>query len=203
MLINNHISKETGEPYKNLREIYDDAMSELTLIKPDLLNIYNDDDMYLPNHISEGVNGYLRANANGQIAYKPKQSYVLDYNKSIYLNENVHEQSIFVEFKHVLKYGFYDDVSQHMKWILPLNDNNKILIDPSGLPTYIYVWNQDIPTYKISGRHDDKTTTFEENFKAYRRFSNDHNSVLRPLSQEEMSKWLDFGWYFPTNDLPY
>src|SRR6188472_2538309 len=71
ILVNNHLSLITKKPYTTLGEIYNDAIK---FIPEDahLVTFTDDDDIYLENHVEEGVKGYLRG---GVKAYKPRRSY--------------------------------------------------------------------------------------------------------------------------------
>lgn len=175
ILINNHLNLKTKQPYKTLGEIYNDA---ITFIPDDvqLVNFMDDDDIYLPNHIEEGVKGYIR---NAVKAYKPKKSYY-KHGKRLDLMENVLEPSIFVEKSHILEYGFGDEsVAQHHQWLRPLELSSQIKADPDGIPTYICDWSQEIATYKTSGNPKNP-----KNFETYTQFSKDvGDGIITPCSQ--------------------
>ena len=189
ILINNNISKETGNPYSNLGEIYRDVLHYIP--ETDLITFMDDDDQYIPNHITEGINGYLRAKLQKKIAYKPKYSY-FKYDGKISVTENTLEPSIFVESSHIKEWGFSDKTTeQHLQWVDPLVKENKILVDAYGKPTLIYDWSSPTPTFKTSGDPNNP-----ENFNNYRNFSKDFgDGILSPLSKKEMEKYESSSLY--------
>lgn len=158
VLVNNSRSLSTGKPYSTLGEIYNDA---ITFIPEDvhLVNFADDDDIYLEDHVQEGVNGYLRG---GLKAYKPRKSWYKQKNR-IDLVENVLEPSIFVELSHIKEYGFgLESVAQHHKWLNPLVENQEIFVD-NGKSTYICDWSGELATFKTSGNHTNNFRNYEKN----------------------------------------
>lgn len=186
ILINYHISLETGEKYKNLGEIYRDAI-QFVPDDIDIISMLDDDDVYLPNHISEGVKGYLKAKEQGKIAYKPAKSYYRDANGT-QLTSNTLEPSIFVEAQHIKKYGFSDTTTeQHLQWVNPLIKEEKILVDPEGVPTLIYDWSHPMPTFKTSGDCHNPN-----NFNNYRQHSQQFgDGILSPLPMNTIKKYYN------------
>lgn len=181
ILINQHLDSRTGEPYTNLGAIYNDAIKHI----PEdvvLLNMADDDDIFLPNHISEGVHGYQRAKALNPNckAYKPQFSY---YNHAGGVAKmcNVMEPSIFVEVSHIKEYGFHDNtINQHHKWLDGLGSN--ILTDPEGISTLVYDWNTVVPVWKTSGDPQNP-----ENFNNYTKNSQDHGDrIITPIENCEI-----------------
>lgn len=186
-LVNQHISDRTGEPYTNLGDIYNDAIKHVS-DTTDLIVHWDDDDIFLPNHLYEGINGYEKANTFSKDAYKPAKSYYR-HPRGIELMSNTLEPSIFVDFSHVLKHGYSTSTTdQHLQWVNPLVYEQKILVDDSGTPTLIYNWGDtDIPTFKTSGN-----AGHPNNFNNYRNFSQDHGDrILTPWSKEDVQKYYD------------
>jgi glycosyltransferase involved in cell wall biosynthesis len=164
ILVNNFLNLTTGKPYKTLGEIYNDAITFIPK-DVDLVNFMDDDDIYLPNHVEEGVKGYIRS---GLKAYKPKKSY-FKHGKGIDLMDNVLEPSIFIQASHIKEYGFGDEsVAHHHKWLRPLELQSQIISDKDGVPTYICDWSQEIPTYKTSGNPSNP-----RNFEVYSEYTRD------------------------------
>jgi hypothetical protein len=175
MLVNNHISMNTGKPYQTLGEIYSDILSILPA-EAEVVNFMDDDDVYFPNHIEEGIKGLERG---GLKAYKAKYSY-FRYLRDTNLSENNLEPSVFVKADHIREHGFSDETTaQHLKWLQPLYDNNEIFMDPEGPPTYICDWSQEIGTFKTSGDpHNPK------NFANYDAHSQDlGDGIITPCSK--------------------
>lgn len=181
ILVNNCHNKITGQRYENLGQIYRDA---ITFIPEDaeVVNMMDDDDIFLPAHVSSGINGLLKG---GKTAYKPDQSYYRDRGNFVKM-VNTFEPSIFVRKDHILKYGFADNTTeQHLQWVHPLIESGEIFCDPDGESTLIYDWSQEIPTYKTSGDfHNPK------NFENCRAHSDDHgDGIITPATPREVSKY--------------
>lgn len=174
ILVNNHINLRTSENYSNLGDIYTDAMTFVP-DEYDVITFMDDDDIFLPNHLSAGAQGLRRAHLRSDspyIAYKPAKSYYRDP-RGISLMSNTLEPSIFVERKHIEQHGFSPvTTEQHLKWVNPLVINNQIFVDPEGLPTLIYNWGDHFPTFKTSGNFHDPN-----NFNNYRKTSRDHGDL--------------------------
>lgn len=186
ILINNNISKSTGIPYTNLGDIYNDCIKyiEELDINPDIITHMDDDDIYFPNHLSKGVEGYIKGN---KLAYKPAKSFYHDIN-GIHLMENVLEPSIFVNYNHIKEYGYFDrNVDLHHKWLQPLIDKGEIFVDIQGEPSFIYDWNVGVPTWKTSGDPHNPN-----NFDNYRYFSQDNGDrVLTPFPLKDLKKYYE------------
>lgn len=175
VLINSPVNVTTHKPYTNLGEIYMDVIKYIPE-DCDVVNFMDDDDVFLPNHVEEGIKGLERC---GLLAYKPKKSWY-KHLKTIQLAENTLEPSIFVKKEHVLKHGFsLETTAQHLKWVNPLILEGQILADPEGPPTYICDWSQEIPTFKTSGNPSNP-----QNFNNFSHFTNDAgDGIITPCSQ--------------------
>lgn len=174
ILVNNYIDYKTNKKYTNLGAIYRDALSMI----PDncnLVNFFDDDDLFYPNHITEGVKGFIRGNKE---AYKPLYS-LYRHSKGVDKVNNVLEPSIFVSFNWVKKYGVRESTSdQHLQWLLPLIEQEKIFSDPEGVSTMIYNWGDDYSAFKTSGDMNNPN-----NFENYRKNSQDHgDKIITPLN---------------------
>lgn len=170
ILINNHIYSKTGTRYQTLGAIYDDAVKHIPE-DIELVNFADDDDIYLPNHITEGVKGYLKY---GKSAYKPFLSY-FRHSKGISLVANNMEPSVFVKRTSLLEHGFKDTTTdQHLQWYGHLCHIGDIEINKDGTPTLCYNWGDtNIPTFKTSGNPGNP-----ENFENYRNYSQDHGDFI-------------------------
>ncbi len=173
ILINNDLDFKTRKKYANLGAIYRD-MLEFVPNDYDLINFADDDDLVYPDHISEGVEGFIRG---GKEAYKPLYS-LYRHAKGIEKVNNTLEPSIFVSLKWLKKYGFKESTSdQHLQWVIPLVEQKQIFSDPEGKPTMIYNWGDDYYAFKTSG--DMKNPN---NFENYREHSTDHGDrIITPV----------------------
>lgn len=186
-LINNHLSQATGEPYQTLGAIYRDAFWEVSG-ETDVIIHWDDDDLFLPNHLMEGLKGLERARSHGKIAYKPAKSYYR-HPGGVELMANTLEPSIFVPEEHILKHGYSDTTSdQHLQWVNPLVYESRIFVDDNGPATLIYNWGDvHIPTFKTSGDPNNPS-----NFDNYRNHSKDHGDrVITPWTREQLQPYYD------------
>jgi len=180
IIINNYLDLKTGKRYETLGAIYRDA---LTFVPEgvDVINHFDDDDFFLPEHISKGIEGLI---SSGKTAYKAKKSIFLQKGLKPILTENVMEPSIFVKKEHIDKYGYSEETTaQHLQWVQPLIDSGDIYAPLDGTPTLAYNWNALGETvFKTSGNPKNP-----ENFKNYHNYSQDYGQgVLLPVTKEEI-----------------
>ena len=180
ILINQSFDSQTKQPYSSLGQIYNDILIYI----PDncnLVSFWDDDDIFLPNHISEGVKGYIKGQKK---AYKPLKSYYRSP-EAVVLVQNTMEPSIFVQKSHILNHGFsLVTTEQHLQWLHPLIENKEIFVDPDGVPTLIYDWgNTGFLTYKTSGDMHNPL-----NFNNCRANSKDHGDrIITPWDENQMN----------------
>lgn len=175
ILINNNISSRTGKKYENLGDIYTDALKYVPE-DVDVITFGDDDDIFFPNHLEEGIKGLQKG---GKTAYKPQKSW-FRYLKDLSLAENTLEPSIFVKLDWVRKYGFSPETTaQHLQWVSPLVYEGEIFVDPEGKSTYLCDWSQEISTFKTSGDPENPN-----NFTNYEHYSRDNgDGIISPCSQ--------------------
>lgn len=183
VLINNQKNLVTKEPYMSVGEKYRDALS-LIPDDTDIINHLDDDDLAMPNHLSEGVKGILR---NGKKGYKPKYSW-FRHRQGITKAENVFEGSIFVTYEHLKSTGYLPvSVKYHDGWLLPLVAEGSIA-DPNGPSTWVYDWGGDYKAYKMSGRGQDT----QENFLTSQVTSVDvGDGIIKPCPLPEVQRIFD------------
>lgn len=185
ILVNNSIDSVTGKRYDNLGAIYRDAMAYVPNV--DLITFSDDDDGFLPNHISEGVKGYLKAKSLNLTfkAYKPNTSYY-KHAGGVIITGNRLEPSMFVDAYHVKSRGFLlETTAQHMGWLGELEGEGTIFIDTEGTPTLIYDWGSPFPTWKTSG-----DPTNPQNFDNYRSMSADHgDGIITPWESKDVADY--------------
>jgi len=181
ILINNCLSHATKKSYTNLGEIYNDAITYIPE-DCDVVTFWDDDDIFLSNHIEEGIKGLEKG---GKIAYKPQKSYYRSV-QGIALVQNTLEPSMFIKKEHILQHGFGDVTSsQHYKWLDPLLQQNQLFIDPEGVSTLCYNWGDNFPTFKTSGDPDNPN-----NFQNYEINSQDiGDKIITPLGKKAIEKY--------------
>lgn len=177
-LINSDSNLVTHTRYQSLGEIYNDAITFIPS-EVEVISFWDDDDIFLPNHISAGVKGLI---ACGKTAYKPSRSYYR-HSTGISLVQNTLEPSIFVDAQHIKNYGFSLTTSdQHHEWLSKLGD--EMFVDPMGEPTLVYNWgDHNVPTFKTSGDPGNP-----KNFDNYRNFSQDHGDCIIQPWKENFTK---------------
>ena len=165
-IVNNAIDYETGEPYTNRGSICRDAVTHAT---GDYFMLADDDDIYLPWHFRQAVDGIL---ANGKDAWKPEYSffatpYQLD------LVRNTLEASVIVKMNRIREIGFRTDATGYegLSWYTKLRDegqldeHNKVYV-----PSYCFNWSDpgDMAGHKQSGDINNPN-----NFENHKAKSND------------------------------
>lgn len=183
-LVNNHIDSITGLPYSTLGAIYNDL---ITFIPKEyaVVNHADDDDIYLPWHISAGVQGLLKGERK---AYKPQLSYYRSP-RGIEKSSNTLEPSIFLYRETLQEYGYsLETTEQHLQWEVPLKNSGELFVDKEGPPTLIYNWGDtDIFTFKTSGDFRNPN-----NFNNYRTHSRDHgDQIITPWLSEDVQKYYN------------
>lgn len=176
-LINNNIDSKTKISYASLGAIYNDAIKHIPE-DTDVITFWDDDDLFLEDHLKEGVMGLLRG---GKLAYKPAFSYFRS-TTGLDKAQNTFEPSIFVKADHIRKTGFSNTTTdQHLQWLDPLLKTDEIFIDTHGKPTLIYNWGDSFETYKTSAN-----VSNPDHFNEYRFKSLDHGDfIISPIDIQE------------------
>lgn len=187
ILINNFLDLETGREYTNTGDIFRDA---LTYIPKEctIVSFMDSDDIFLPNHASEGMRRMKAAYKHNQLAYKPYFSYFLFGKNQIEKAHNNMEPSIFVDRNYVEKEGFHSvSASYHQKWLDKLISTGQLYCPFWGTPTFIYCWEDGHNTHKISGAGDNV-----DNFLSHRlKEVEDGDGILSPAKMEIVQKYYD------------
>lgn len=125
----------------------------LDLAEGDFIRTWDDDDIYPPHSVSQGVAGLL-ANPD-KAAWKPRQSwYSPDNGKTLSLVENIHEPSITFRADIARKYRYFSGSSgdEHIGLIDGINNHEGGFThgDVGAETGFCYVWGQGTPSH-ISG----------------------------------------------------
>lgn len=182
ILINQYIDSSTNTPYTSLGAIYNDILSYIPE-DIDVVTHSDDDDIFLPNHISEGVAGLKK---HQKLGYKPKYSFYRS-SEGISLTENTLEPSIFVDVTHLKTWKYSSTTTeQHLQWVNPLRNENKLAVDPSGISTLCYNWGDiGIRCFKTSGDYHNP-----DNFDNYRTNSIDHgDGTITPWTLKDLEPY--------------
>jgi len=157
----------------------------------DVVFIWDDDDIYFNNHISNGVAGLLKYN---KPAYKPKFSLMRD-NNGISKISNTLEATWALRKEILLVAGFskYNFSDSHRAWVVYCEENNKVYVDYESPVTFCYVWNDPeraiVHTSSIENKSNSK--------QIHHRLSFDHGDrVITPCSKDELDRlYAEFNNY--------
>jgi hypothetical protein len=170
----------TGAPYSSLGMIRRDAAA---YAMGDVYVCWDDDDLYLPWHLSQGI-ANLRLCGRG--GWMPAQSYFSnDGGKTYRRARNSFEASVLVRAEHLFKYGFDTTKSgaEHLTWRAAMVADGQLSEQDEVTPfeSYAYVWGD--PGHKISGEIDRP-----DNFERHQARSTDFGggAELTPESQEKL-----------------
>ena len=171
--------KETlkNKKYTDVGTIREDAFNKV--YSPNEIYIcWDDDDIYhSQQHISRGVKYLLNSK---KVAWKSKQSYfTYDGGNTFDKMNNAFEASVLVWMEYVKEYGFKKSNGDEHSWYKQLVENDK-LEDVEILPSYIYVWGEEIAKHKQSGDIENIN-----NFENHKENSQDFGE--RPLEELEHS----------------
>jgi hypothetical protein len=189
-VINNNTNYITNEPYTNRGDICRDAVTHAT---GDYFMLADDDDIYLPWHMEQAVNGIK---SNGKDAWKPEKSFYASYG-NLEISKNVMEASVIVKMDRIRSIGFRSDITGYegLSWYMQLaSEGNLDEQNTYYVPSYSFNWSdpQEIGGHKQSGHIDDIN-----NFDNHKLNCTDYaKEPLTPISEKELakeySKYYDF-----------
>ena len=183
IIVNNDINYKTGELYKDRGQICRDAVTHAT---GDYFMLADDDDIYLPWHLQQAVDGI---ESNGKDAWKPEQSFFA-YNSKIEMARNVMEASVIVKMERIREIGFKSDTEltgyEGLSWYTKLRDEGNLdEQNKEYIPSYCFNWGDppEIAGHKQSGDIDNP-----DNFENHKKASLDiSNALLTPLDKNELN----------------
>lgn len=137
----------------------------LSLAQGEFIRTWDDDDIYLPSSISQGVQGLLSNPSHG--AWKPRRSfYSPDNGATFTLAENIHEPSITFRADIARKYGYFSNSSgdEHISLIDGVNHHEGGFAqgdvnDAGDGATFVYIWGNGVE--HISGSLNQKVSAIE------------------------------------------
>lgn len=190
IIVNNDKDYLTGLPYTNRGQICRDAVTHAS---GEYFMLADDDDIYLPYHIEQAVNGIKE---NGCDAWKPEKS-LFATKEELKLVQNTLEASVIVKMNRIREIGFRSDITGYegLSWYTKLRDekqldeNNQIYV-----PSYCFNWSDptEVAGHKQSGDIDNP-----DNFDNHKEQSKDiAKEKLTPISEQELdieySKYYEF-----------
>jgi hypothetical protein len=180
IIVNNGINYETGTPYENRGQICRDAVTHAT---GDYFMLADDDDIYLPWHMQQAVDGI---EANGKDAWKPQQSFFATPNK-VEMCMNTLEASVIVKMERIREIGFRSDITGYegLSWYTQLRDEKHLdEHNKRYVPSYCFNWSDP---HEIAGHKQSGAIGSPNNFENHKEASKDYATrPLEKLSEEKI-----------------
>jgi hypothetical protein len=179
IIVNNGINYETGNPYENRGQICRDAITHAT---GDYFMLADDDDIYLPWHMQQAVDGI---EANGMDAWKPEKSFFATHSK-VEMCMNTLEASVIVKMERIREIGFRSDITGYegLSWYTQLRDEKHL--DEHNryyVPSYCFNWSDP---HEIAGHKQSGAIGSPNNFENHKEASKDY--ATRPLEKLSVEK---------------
>ena len=182
IIVNNGKNYETGEPYQNRGQICRDAVTHTT---GDYFMLADDDDIYLPWHLEQAVDGIKE---NGKDAWKPRASLFATPN-NIEICQNTLEASVIVKMSRIREIGFRSDITGYegLSWYTKLRDEKQLNEwNDNYVPSYCFNWSDP---HEIAGHKQSGNIGSPNNFEEHKNQSIDFaKRPLQKLSIEELNK---------------
>jgi glycosyltransferase involved in cell wall biosynthesis len=180
IIVNNGRDYVTNVNYTNRGDICRDAVTHAT---GDYFMLADDDDIYLPFHLEQAVDGIEEL---GTDAWKPQKSLFAAPGK-IELTQNTLEASVIVKMDRIREIGFRNDLTGYegLSWYTKLRDEKQLdEYNTKFVPSYCFNWSDpsEMAGHKQSGDIDNPN-----NFENHKDASLDRaDSPLVELSIEEL-----------------
>lgn len=175
IIVNNNTNYLTGEPYKNRGEICRDAVTHAT---GDYFMLADDDDIYLPWHMRQAVDGI---EGNGKDAWKPQASFFANQ-AGVQMVRNTLEASVIVKMERIREIGFRSDMTGYegLSWYTKLRDEKQLdEYNKNYVPSYCFNWSD---THEVAGHKQSGDINNPDNFENHKKASGDY--VKSPLSRD-------------------
>jgi len=191
IIVNNGKNYETGEPYENRGQICRDAVTHAT---GDYFMLADDDDIYLPWHLEQAVDGIKE---NGRDAWKPEMSFFATQ-QSVMLVMNTLEASVIVGMDRIREIGFRSDITGYegLSWYTRLRDERHLdEHNKNYVPSYCFNWSDPA---EVAGHKQSGNINSPDNFEQHKNQSIDFaKRPLERLSAEELSKVYEkyYDWF--------
>jgi hypothetical protein len=172
IVVNNGIDYQTGLPYQNRGQICRDAIIHAT---GDYFMLADDDDIYLPWHLQQAVEGIEELKTD---AWKPEMSLFSTPSK-IEICRNTMEASVIVKMNRIREIGFRSDVTGYegLSWYTKLRDEKQLdEHNKNYIPSYCFNWSDPA---EVAGHKQSGDINNPDNFENHKQASNDY--ALRPL----------------------
>lgn len=195
ILVNNNIDYKTNKPYTTRGQICRDAVTHTT---GEYFMLADDDDIYLPWHLQQAVEGIEEIQKD---AWKPRKSLFATPHK-IELCQNTLEASVIVKMNRIKEIGFIEDRTGYegLSWYTQLR-NEKHLYEHNDnfIPSYCFNWSDphEIAGHKQSGNIDNPN-----NFENHKKASLDYaKRPLQKLNQSSVNEVYEKYYMWIKNNL--
>lgn len=179
-IVNNGIDYQSGEPYLNRGYICRDAITHAT---GDYFMLADDDDIYLPWHLQQAVEGIEEL---GTDSWKPEQSFFATGDR-LELVMNTMEASVIVKMDRIREIGFRSDTTGYegLSWYTKLRDEGQLdEHNKNYIPSYCFNWSDPA---EVAGHKQSGDINNPNNFENHKEASKDvADSPLVGLSIEEL-----------------
>jgi hypothetical protein len=194
ILINNGKDYQTGEPYANRGQICRDAVTHAT---GDYFMLADDDDVYLPWHLQQAVEGIQE---NGKDAWKPHSSFFANA-AGIHLVNNTLEASVIVKMDRIREIGFRSDLTGYegLSWYTKLRDEGQLdEHNKNYLPSYCFNWGDPV---EVAGHKQSGDINNPDNFENHKKASGDYaKGPIETISFDELHNFYKPYYDFITNN---
>lgn len=190
IVVNNGIDYQTGLPYTNRGYICRDAITHATGY---YFMLADDDDIYLPWHLQQAVEGIEEL---GTDAWKPEKSFFATPHK-LELAMNIMEASVIVKMDRIREIGFRSDLTGYegLSWYTKLRDEGHIdEHNKKYIPSYCFNWSD--PS-EIAGHKQSGNINNPNNFEEHKERSFDvANEPLTLIDRHELFNIYDIYFKF-------
>jgi len=180
IVVNNNVDYISGKAYTNRGDICRDAVTHTDGY---YFMLGDDDDIYLPYHIQQAVDGIEE---NGKDAWKPQRSLFRTQDKMMFA-QNTMEASVIVKMDRIREIGFRSDITGYegLSWYTLLRDEKQLdEHNPNYIPSYCFNWSDPA---EIAGHKQSGDINNPDNFDNHKKSSGD--VAINPtvgISDEEL-----------------
>lgn len=197
IIVNNGIDYQTGLPYTNRGYICRDAVTHATGY---YFMLADDDDIYLPWHLQQAVEGIEEL---GTDAWKPEKSFFATPHK-LELAMNIMEASVIVKMDRIREIGFRSDLTGYegLSWYTKLRDEGQLNEhNKKYIPSYCFNWSD--PS-EIAGHKQSGNINNPNNFEEHKERSLDvADKPLILIDRHELFNIYDIYYKFIFNNIEF
>ncbi len=175
IIVNNNMNYQNGFDYENRGQICRDAVTHTT---GDYFMLADDDDIYLPWHMQQAVEGIEEIQTD---AWKPEQSFFAGHD-GVHMVMNTLEASVIVKMERIKEIGFRSDLTGYegLSWYTKLRDEKQLNEhNKNYVPSYCFNWSDP---HEVAGHKQSGDINNPDNFKNHKLASRDY--AERPLLKD-------------------